>query len=226
MPIPRSSRTQRRGLIRRAWLRWRTSSRPAGSPPSRSVSDPFCSGKVRVTGVGGVVSPRRTAFPSACVSTRFQLGLRSGSSIASIRITSIRAARIALDALELELSDGVTLAVPASLESITTYILLEQETWFEKELIFLRHWLQPGMTAIDIGANLGAYSLPMARLVGPTGHVFAYEPGSETRALLERSRELNAAFSLQISAFALSDAPREGRLVFGHSSELNALGDS
>jgi FkbM family methyltransferase len=131
-----------------------------------------------------------------------------------------------LDALELELSDGVTLAVPASLESITTYILLEQETWFEKELIFLRHWLQPGMTAIDIGANLGAYSLPMARLVGPTGHVFAYEPGSETRALLERSRELNAADSLQISEFALSDGAREGRLVFGQSSELNALGDS
>jgi FkbM family methyltransferase len=108
---------------------------------------------------------------------------------------------------------------------MTTYILLEQETWFEKETIFLRHWLQPGMTVIDIGANLGTYSLPMARLVGRTGQVFAYEPGSETRALLERSRELNAADNLQIFAFALSDGAREGRLVFGDSSEFNALGD-
>ena len=120
----------------------------------------------------------------------------------------------------------MTLAVPASLQSITAYVLLEQERWFEKEMDFLRHWLRPGMTVIDIGANLGVYSLPMARLVGRTGHVFAYEPGSETRALLERSRELNAAVNLDILPFALSDREREGRLVFGGSSELNALGDS
>lgn len=131
-----------------------------------------------------------------------------------------------MNALELKLSDGVTLAVPASLQSITTYVLLEQERWFEKEMDFLRHWLRPGMTVIDIGANLGVYSLPMARLVGRTGQVFAYEPGSEARALLERSRELNNAVNLHISPFALSDGEREGRLVFGGSSELNALGDS
>jgi FkbM family methyltransferase len=132
----------------------------------------------------------------------------------------------ALDALELKISDGVTLAVPASLQSTTTYVLLEQERWFEKEMDFLRHWLRPGMTVIDIGANLGVYSLPMARLVGPAGHVFAYEPGSETRALLERNRELNKATNLHISPCALSDRAREGRLVFGGSSETNALGDS
>ena len=131
-----------------------------------------------------------------------------------------------MNALDLQIFDDVTLAVPASLQSITTYVLLEQERWFEKEMDFLRHWLRPGMTVIDIGANLGVYSLPMARLVGQMGQVFAYEPGSETRALLERSRELNKATNLQISPFALSDSAREGRLVFGGSSELNALGDS
>jgi FkbM family methyltransferase len=130
-----------------------------------------------------------------------------------------------VDTLELKFFDGVTLAVPATLQSITTYVLLEQERWFEKEIDFLRHWLRPGMTVIDIGANLGVYSLPMARLVGETGHVFAYEPGSEARRLLERSRELNAADNLDISPLALSDREREGRLVFGLSSELNALGE-
>ena len=120
----------------------------------------------------------------------------------------------------------MTLAVPASLQSITTYVLLEQECWFEKEMDFLRHWLRPGMTVIDIGANLGVYSLPAARLVGRTGQVFAYEPGTKARVLLERSCELNAAVNLHISRFALSDSEREGHLVFGGSSELNALGDS
>ena len=107
-----------------------------------------------------------------------------------------------MNVLELRCFDEVTLAVPASLQSITAYVLLEQECWFEKEMDFLRHWLQPGMTVIDIGANLGVYSLPMARLVGKTGRVFAYEPGSEARTLLERSRELNAAINLDISPLA------------------------
>jgi FkbM family methyltransferase len=128
------------------------------------------------------------------------------------------------DPLDLRLSDGVTLAVPANLASVTTYVVLEQETWFEKELRFVRRWLQPGMNAIDIGANLGIYSLPMAQLVGPRGRVIAFEPGSEPRGLLERSRTLNSIANLEIVAAALSDGRREGRLVFGTSSEGNALG--
>src|SRR6516225_1120287 len=95
--------------------------------------------------------------------------------------------------LRIHLSNHVTLAVPPSLNSITTYVLLEQETWFEKELNFLSRWLKPGMTAIDVGANLGVYALPIARLVGPNGRVFAYEPGSEARGLLKESRDINVA---------------------------------
>lgn len=125
--------------------------------------------------------------------------------------------------LDIRMSDGVTIAAPASLRSITTYVLLEQETWFEKEPAFLRRWLRPGMVAIDIGANLGVYSLPMARLVGPSGRVFAFEPGSEARRHLQRSREINGASHLHISPLALSDGKRSGRLVFGQSSELNTL---
>jgi FkbM family methyltransferase len=130
-----------------------------------------------------------------------------------------------MDALDVRLSDGITLAVAPSLRAITTYVALEQETWFEKELAFLQHLLRPGMTAIDIGANVGAYSLAMARLVAP-GRVFAYEPASEPRALLERSRNLNQVFNLEIHAVALSDSQREGHIAFGASSELNALAES
>jgi FkbM family methyltransferase len=127
--------------------------------------------------------------------------------------------------LELRVADGFAIALPYSLESITTYVLLEQEAWFEKEPAFLRRLLRPGMTAIDIGANLGVYSLLMAQLVGDAGHVFAFEPGSEARDLLGWSRNLNGARNLTVSALALSDGVRDGRLVFGASSELHALGD-
>jgi len=36
--------------------------------------------------------------------------------------------------------------------------------------------LQPGMTALDIGANIGYFTVMMARIVGSTGRVFAVEP--------------------------------------------------
>jgi FkbM family methyltransferase len=125
--------------------------------------------------------------------------------------------------ISLLLQDGAALALPASLDSITTYVVLEQEAWFEKEAAFLAKWLRPGMTAIDIGANLGIYSLPMARLVGPDGRVFAYEPATEPRRLLERSRTLNRATNLTVIPMALSNSQREGRLTLGPSSELNSL---
>jgi FkbM family methyltransferase len=128
--------------------------------------------------------------------------------------------------LQIRLAEHVTLAVPPHLGSITTYVLLEQETWFEKELSFLCRWMEPGMTVVEVGANLGVYALAMARWIGPRGHLFAYEPGSEARGLLAQSRAVNAASNLDIFDVALSDRDRAGRLLFGHSSELNTLGEA
>jgi FkbM family methyltransferase len=129
-------------------------------------------------------------------------------------------------ALSLRLGDGPVIAVPPNLSAITTYVLLEQEDWFEKEIHFLRRCIEPGMTAIDIGANLGVYSLTLARLVGPGGRVFAYEPGSEARRLLTHSRALNKLGNLEIVDAALSDGERQGHLAFAASSELRALGST
>ena len=128
-----------------------------------------------------------------------------------------------MEDLTLQLADGTAILVPRSLDSITTYVLLEQEAWFEKEASFVPLLLSPGATALDIGANLGVYSLPMARRVGPAGRVFAYEPASETRALLEKSAARNGFRNLEIVAAALSNAPGEARLSFGWSSELHTL---
>src|SRR3989338_10151644 len=80
--------------------------------------------------------------------------------------------------------DGVRVVVPDSLDKITTYVLLEQEDWFEDEIKFLRRLLQPGQKVIDIGANYGVYALSMAQTVGATGFVWAFEPASDTVKLL------------------------------------------
>jgi FkbM family methyltransferase len=128
--------------------------------------------------------------------------------------------------IPVRISDGVTIAVQPSLSSISTYVLLEQERWFEKESAFVLHYLKPGMTVVDIGANIGVYSLPMAAKVAPGGRVIAYEPASEPRGLLTAAKAINKADNLEIVGAALSDSERQGHLTFGASSELNTLDGS
>lgn len=55
---------------------------------------------------------------------------------------------------------------------------------WEPELRLLRELVQPGELAIDVGANLGGYSIELSRLVGPLGEVRAFEPVERTFRLL------------------------------------------
>ena len=48
--------------------------------------------------------------------------------------------------------------------------------WEPFELDFIRGYLKPGMVAFDVGANIGAHTLTMAKCVGPEGRVHAFEP--------------------------------------------------
>jgi ubiquinone/menaquinone biosynthesis C-methylase UbiE len=51
----------------------------------------------------------------------------------------------------------------------------------------IRSYLKPGAVFIDIGANIGYYTLLSAAHVGDTGKVIAFEPSSNNCALLEMS---------------------------------------
>ena len=54
----------------------------------------------------------------------------------------------------------------------------------EKEYALLERFLRPDDWALDIGANVGHYTMRMAEIVGPAGRVIAVEPIPETFALL------------------------------------------
>src|SRR5215204_3016879 len=45
----------------------------------------------------------------------------------------------------------------------------------EGEVDLFRQVLRPGDLALDVGANIGVHTVPMARLVGERGAVFAFE---------------------------------------------------
>jgi FkbM family methyltransferase len=123
----------------------------------------------------------------------------------------------------LKLVDGVRVVVPDSLDLITPYVLREQEDWFEDELRFLRRILQAGEAVIDIGANYGVYTLSMARAVGPTGSVLAFEPASATASMLEASVAANGYSHVTVRRSAVSAVAGTGQLTVGEHSELNAL---
>ena len=63
-----------------------------------------------------------------------------------------------------------------------------------------------GMTVVDVGANLGYYSLLASRLVGPSGHVMALEPNSENCRLLLSSLRLNDITNVQLLPVAADKA--------------------
>ncbi len=55
----------------------------------------------------------------------------------------------------------------------------------------LERYVRPGVTAVDIGANIGYLTMYLASLVGTHGRVIAVEPNEENVALIEASRQLN-----------------------------------
>ena len=80
----------------------------------------------------------------------------------------------------------------------------------------------PGMTAVDVGANVGLLTLTLARGVGPAGKVLAFEPEEQPRRLLERMAALNGLAWIDVHGDAVG-AKTETRdfnvsPVLGHSS--------
>ena len=55
----------------------------------------------------------------------------------------------------------------------------------------IRHFAQPGAIAYDLGANLGYTALLLARALGPSGRVFAFEPLADNLERLRRAVTLN-----------------------------------
>jgi FkbM family methyltransferase len=73
----------------------------------------------------------------------------------------------------------------------------------ESENKVMFHFVRPGDTVVDVGANVGTVTLALARRVGPTGVVHAFEPQPVIHRLLVRSLELNGLHNVRTHAVAL-----------------------
>jgi FkbM family methyltransferase len=90
---------------------------------------------------------------------------------------------------------------------------------YERDVTALfRSKLQPGMRVIDIGANIGYFTMLAASLVGPGGHVLAVEPNPRNVRLLEASRRANGFDHVTVAQIA---AGRETGLLILNTSFSN-----
>lgn len=65
------------------------------------------------------------------------------------------------------------------------------ETYEPFETEVFQRLLRPGDTVIDLGANIGIYTLLAAKIIGPSGSVWAFEPDPRNFALLTKNIQEN-----------------------------------
>lgn len=71
---------------------------------------------------------------------------------------------------------------------------------------FLEKTIRPGMRILDVGSNIGLYSITMARLAGPEGRVTSFEPDPDLFTVFRRNCELNGIVNLTAHQLALGSA--------------------
>ena len=91
---------------------------------------------------------------------------------------------------------------------------------FESETTnLLRDLVEPGMTVIDVGANIGYFTLQFAKAVGVSGQVWAFEPVHEYRQRIYEHLKLNSlGENVTVFPYGLSDQENEQEISVGEAS--------
>jgi len=82
----------------------------------------------------------------------------------------------------------------------------------EAENRLMSRFVGTGDIAVDVGANLGTTVLPLAKAVGTTGQVIAFEPQPLMAQCLQTSLTLNEYFNVRVISSALADRPGWARI--------------
>jgi FkbM family methyltransferase len=77
---------------------------------------------------------------------------------------------------------------------------------------FYNDYLRPGMTVLDVGANIGLHALYMANRVAPRGRVHSFEPSPMIFDRLSRHVEASKLANICCHPFALG--PKAGEIFF------------
>jgi len=101
---------------------------------------------------------------------------------------------------------------------------LESTGISERHLLdLLVETVKPGDVVYDIGANVGFYTVPLAKAVGPQGKVIAFEPERTSYNHLQENLKLNGVTNVRSYCKALGDRNGEAKLYLGKVGNLSLL---
>jgi tetratricopeptide (TPR) repeat protein len=100
-----------------------------------------------------------------------------------------------------QLPDGIEIALSSSLDDLSSYILKEQDGWFDPEYEFVLGNIRSGMRIVDAGSDFGAYAIPLAKKI-MYGKLWAIrQTASEINLLMQSRMRNHLEKNLNISAF-------------------------
>jgi FkbM family methyltransferase len=84
--------------------------------------------------------------------------------------------------------------------------------------------VKPGMCILEIGANIGYYTILMGKLVGKNGKIYAYEPYPRSVDILTRNVRLNGlADIVEVHNLAVSSENTVKKLYLGSATNVHTL---
>ncbi len=119
-------------------------------------------------------------------------------------------------------SHGVRLLLPG--RDVTILPSLMNNTYEVLELELLELLLHPGMTVVDVGANVGIHTSIAARCVAPSGVVYGFEPVPENFEILVGNLARNHITNVVVEQLAVgSDVGRASIYLDDHSIGTHSL---
>lgn len=109
------------------------------------------------------------------------------------------------------------------------YYWLDSERWLQRQIIetgefepestrVVEKLVGPGDVALDVGANIGYFTLLLSRLVGERGRVIAFEPTEHYGNVLRRNLSANGVRNCRVESLGLSNEEGEWLASIGDSS--------
>lgn len=98
---------------------------------------------------------------------------------------------------DITIADDIKLSVINSLEDVNTYVLSEFGKWYDAEYDFILGYIKPGMNVVDIGANMGVYSLPIAKKLAGSGKIISVVESDDYREIVESSINNNNLLNVE-----------------------------
>lgn len=127
-------------------------------------------------------------------------------------ISKLKFAEVDGHKMFLDPNDSLCLSINEVHEPLTTQLVKKE--------------IKKGYVVLDIGANIGYYTLIFAKRVGESGKVFAFEPDPDNFALLKKNIEVNGYRNVILVECAVSNKTGKVKLYLSEDSARDRIYDS